>query len=357
MSTIRRERSLLGTSTNFSIAGFTLVELLVVIAIIGILVALLLPAIQSAREAARRSQCTNHLKNLALAMQEHHDAFKSFPTGGWGYQWTGDPDRGHDKNQPGSWLYQILPFVEEQAVYDLGTDGLPDSVTATQKSGAAAREGAVVSVLFCPSRRAPSPYPRDPAITFTIKNADAGKIGATARCDYAANIGGVTGGTVQINPGSVKPDIPMPPNFKWPFNLNQVQGIVFFGSEISMRQIPDGTSKTYLIGEKYLKTDSYIDGSDYTDFESAYTGNNDDSLRSYLFPLLQDQPFVGKNYKGWGSPHPGIWLAAMCDASVQVFNIDLEQEVHCQNGSRAGGTCADVANLAEEPPPNNPPPR
>src|SRR5262245_35403008 len=100
--------------------GFTLVELLVVIAIIGILIALLLPAVQAARESARRTQCSNHLKQLALSMSTHHDQHKMFPSGGWGWRWTGDPDRGHGKRQPGGWGYQILPFIEQQAIYDLG---------------------------------------------------------------------------------------------------------------------------------------------------------------------------------------------------------------------------------------------
>ena len=79
--------------------GFTLVELLVVIAIIGILVALLLPAIQAAREAARRRQCTTQLRELTLGCLNHHDVHGHFPTGGWGWNWVGDPDRGYGKEQ------------------------------------------------------------------------------------------------------------------------------------------------------------------------------------------------------------------------------------------------------------------
>src|SRR5262245_12011818 len=100
--------------------AFTLVELLVVIAIIGILVALLLPAIQAAREAARRTQCKDNAKNIALGCLLHADTHKFLPSGGWGRLWSGDPNRGYGENQPGSWAYNILTYVEEGALRDLG---------------------------------------------------------------------------------------------------------------------------------------------------------------------------------------------------------------------------------------------
>ena len=107
-------------------SGFTLVELLVVITIIGILIALLLPAVQAAREAARRVQCSNNLKQLGLAMLQHEERNRFFPTGGWGWYWVGDPDRGFGKEQPGGWVFSVLPYMEQQPLHDLGSDGQPN---------------------------------------------------------------------------------------------------------------------------------------------------------------------------------------------------------------------------------------
>ena len=108
-------------------AGFTLVELLVVIAIIGILVALLLPAIQAARESARRTQCMNQVRQMIQAMHNHADTYKVFPTGGvepWpkieDYSKNGKPFG--VKKQGFSWAFQILPFLEENAVHNISDD-------------------------------------------------------------------------------------------------------------------------------------------------------------------------------------------------------------------------------------------
>src|SRR5215813_5190356 len=135
-------------------SAFTLVELLVVIAIIGILIALLLPAVQAAREASRRSQCKNNLKQLGLAAQAHLLAQKAFPTGGWGWHWVGDPDRGYGINQPGGWTYSILSFIEGQTIRDIGR-GLPYGTGAGKKYDALSlMQVQSLSTFVCPSRRA-----------------------------------------------------------------------------------------------------------------------------------------------------------------------------------------------------------
>src|SRR5262245_61968776 len=133
------------------LSGFTLVELLVVIAIIGILVALLLPAIQSAREAARRTQCMNNLKNIGLAVLNHADAHKVFPTGGRSYvPASGIPGLAQNlengrplgpDRQGLSWGYQILPYIEEANAQQMTTQQQLQQV--------------VISIYVCPSRRPP----------------------------------------------------------------------------------------------------------------------------------------------------------------------------------------------------------
>jgi prepilin-type N-terminal cleavage/methylation domain-containing protein len=129
--------------------GFTLVELLVVIAIIGILIALLLPAIQAAREAARRAQCANNLKQLGQGWISHLDAQKFFPSSGWGLYWVGNPDLGFGKKQPGGWTYNILPYIEQRQLHDLGKG----QGTAAKRAGARQVCRTPLSVMNCPTRR------------------------------------------------------------------------------------------------------------------------------------------------------------------------------------------------------------
>ena len=136
-------------------AGFTVVELLVVIGIVGILFSLLLPAVQAARESARASTCRDHLKQIGLAAHLHLDVHGHFPSGGWGHLWTGDPDRGHGRGQPGGWVYNLLPYVEYMELHELGA-----GLTGQDKMDAAARRMSLPLPLFsCPTRRSPIQYP------------------------------------------------------------------------------------------------------------------------------------------------------------------------------------------------------
>ena len=137
--------------------GFTLVELLVVITIIGILIALLLPAVQAAREAARQMQCRNNVKQLALGCLNHESTFKRFPSDGWGFAWTGDADQGSDRCQPAGWIYNILPFIEQPEMHDMGAGHLwndPAKLAANLE-----RLSVALPVLYCPTRRKAIAYP------------------------------------------------------------------------------------------------------------------------------------------------------------------------------------------------------
>src|SRR5271157_2312254 len=118
--------------TTMRRAAFTLVELLVVIAIIGTLIAILLPAVNSAREAGRRVTCRNNLKQLGLACQNHVNGQGWYPTGGWGWSWVGDPNRGFGRDQTGGWAYNVLPYIEYVYLHDMGmgTSGSPEQMAA-----------------------------------------------------------------------------------------------------------------------------------------------------------------------------------------------------------------------------------
>jgi prepilin-type N-terminal cleavage/methylation domain-containing protein/prepilin-type processing-associated H-X9-DG protein len=334
--------------------GFTLVELLVVIAIIGVLVALLLPAIQAAREAARRTQCTNNLKNISLACLNHADTHGFMPSSGWGYLWTGDPDMGYGGRQPGSWIYNILEFTEETALRSIGR-GLTGTTSGGQKYYALAKASeTALPILICPSRRPVKTYP--PATGELAINAATPTL--TTRTDYAIN----GGSAIILGRGPAITCLTTYPDCTFPHDVGSLQyfdGISTEQSEVKLRQIIDGTSKTLLVGEKFLAADRYDTGTDYADNGSAMNGNDWDTVRwvpqwnptrpGQLVPATvvarrpqPDTPGVANGSEQYGSVHPGGFQAAMCDGSVRSISFEISDEALASLGSRNDGTTFDV---------------
>ena len=139
-------------------AAFTLVELLVVITILGVLMSLLLPAVNSVRESMRRTQCKNNLHQMGVAANAHVTQYGFFPSSGWCMVSTGDPDRGTGGTQPGGWIYQLLPFLGLDMIHDLGKgqgNGTSSNFTSSYKYTTAGLEmkSAAVPVFNCPTRR------------------------------------------------------------------------------------------------------------------------------------------------------------------------------------------------------------
>ena len=290
---------------GFTRHGFTLVELLVVIAIIGILVALLLPAVQVAREAARRTQCKNNLKQIGLAVLGHESAQRSFPHGGWGFQCMGLPGRGFGPNQPGGWIYNILPFMEEQSIHQLGAP----SPTAAQLKQVGMTP---IAVMNCPSRRPSVPFTAGPVQWQPYWTE---RMELAARNDYAANAG-----DLRIDhPGSSNRNGPPPP-------LAKTVGMVGRAWVVTVKQVNDGLSKTYFAAEKYVNPDNYLNGQDLGDNENMYIGSDRDVFR-HSFQPCQDRPGLDCSYS-FGSAHSAAFQAVMCDGSVHSIGFDIDLAIH-----------------------------
>jgi prepilin-type N-terminal cleavage/methylation domain-containing protein/prepilin-type processing-associated H-X9-DG protein len=307
--------------------GFTLVELLVVIAIIGVLVALLLPAVQMARESARRMQCQNHLKQIGIAFHNHHDTFNHLPTGGWGWSYVGDPDEGFAEKQPGGWTYNILPFIEQNALRQIGA-----GQTGTLKQADLKRlVETPVKFYNCPSRRPAVLYP----VPVQPANAAQG-VFQGAKTDYSVNAGdqladqGKDGGS---------PTPPVVGQFEY-------TGICYIRSKIRLAEITDGTVNTIMVGEKHLAVQHYRTGQDLSDNENLYVGFDNDHFRStnntktgavgnIRFPPRVDSRQA--DLRVFGSAHPGGFNALLCDGSVRNISYNISEETYMRLGHRADG--------------------
>lgn len=355
--------------------GFTLVELLVVIAIIGVLIALLLPAVQSARESGRRAQCSNNLKQLSLGCLIHLETHGIYPSGGWGPGTLGDPDCGVGRSQPGAWAFSILPFVEAQNVYALGSmsgeDLPPGPMLAAKKRANRERLETPVPGFNCPSRRPNQMF----ALGCCVGNAFTPK-GQVRTC-YAANAGDVASpvpGETLCQPGDGGPTPPVSPTgdcwqptasgsvpgiaFDWGRRLHCINfnGVSFQGSEIDTADITDGTTQTYLLGEKHVDSDQYLNGLDWGDDWSMYTGMQDDMYRVTYHNLdpnagpvrsatpVQDTPGAMHSHRhrtSFGSAHPAGCNMSYCDGSVRLIGYDIDPEIHRRLGNRNDGLLTD----------------
>ena len=323
--------------------GFTLVELLVVIAIIGMLVGLLLPAVQQAREAARQMQCSNNLKQYGLACLNHESNTHGYPSGGWDYFWVGTPQRGLGPDQPGSWFFSILPFIEQDALFHLGeTDGID---TMPEQAGIRTRLTTPVGMFTCPSRRTMKVYPTSGK---TYK--EAGTISEGVKTDYAANFG-----TKHLNPddspgnvkiGSLADGTSKKKSNSWP--IPNDTGAISYHSKVTIGEIHDGTSNTYLIGEKYMNPLTYESSPVETgDNETVYSGACNDNLRGGWYNTATDNtaPMADRpNYQRFlfGSCHAGAFGMVMCDGSVQRISYSIDPQNHHYLAHRSDGNAVSM---------------
>jgi prepilin-type N-terminal cleavage/methylation domain-containing protein len=359
--------------------GFTLVELLVVIAIIGVLVALLLPAIQAAREAARRTTCKNQLRQMGIAMQNHVDALQVFPTGGnepnpriedYVSGTINSPGRPNGPNRQGlGWGYQLLPYLEQGAVRDLTTQQQLQST--------------VIPLYNCPSRRAPTPGSGDPAAPILTDYGSAQP--ATFPCGSASydplqlwpleplsRLGFARLSYWCTDPGGWQPVahyggviVRTPYRLLSPATATQAAvGEMVPGYDTAIRpgQITDGLSNTMVISEKLVRSDQY-EGGGVSDDRGWADGWDPDTVRFTGFPPLSDgdtaicwsgnvqleRACIGfgstQPVMFFGSAHPGGVNAVFADASVHFISFDVEHFIFNALGTRDGQEIVDISQF------------
>ena len=285
--------------------GFTLVELLVVITIIGILIALLLPAVQAAREATRALQCKNHLKQLALAMHSHHEQKGHFPCG---HYYPEEPP--YDAGTGSTWFPHLLPYIEQQALYDLidwdahfGNMAIPE-----QPNAEVCR--AIIPVTLCPSdiRRPPIEMLGNPVRSLGNYVANDG-IGPMVESDY--------------------PHIPV---------TREEPGLFYLNSAVRFADIRDGTSHTAMLSEIRLSTNvkdyrGVVFWAEGPLYHHNHTPNSTtpDEIRSDWCITEPRAPCVG-TFGSWKpravlmtarSSHPGGVHVAFADGSVRFVSESI----------------------------------
>jgi prepilin-type N-terminal cleavage/methylation domain-containing protein len=378
----------MGARFFLSRRGFTLVELLVVIAIIGVLVALLLPAVQSAREASRRAKCFNNLKQFGIAMHNFADVHGRFPSAGW-YEWcnaiprakppsmpadlwgqngcinswnnntlnsySAGPVDGAQQptgpawsappNQGAGWPFQLLPYLEQQGIMN---------------QAAADIRNITISVLVCPTRRSPNARFVGSGTANTTAAA-----GGRPLCYAAPYFGPVVGG-----PAAKRDDptvflgiiVPSEPNG---LTLShRSPNISMKDSPVRMAQVTDGTSNTLLLGEKWLRPDQYLTGSWQDDHNLSSSLDPDGIRLGDVSPVkdTRNNPLTGtlvlpsdnnpccdwwrdpmtrlpspRLGSYFGGAHPGGMSAMMADGSVRSISWNVPQNIFAALGNKEDG--------------------
>lgn len=316
--------------------GFTLVELLVVIAIIGVMVGLLLPAVQAAREAARRMQCTNHMKQVGLALHNHHDTYGYFPPG----MHTQDPylpgaatPTRTWNNHGVFWSTFLLPYIEQQPLWELLSSHLNqfDRQTPfqwwTHPSGNLASN--IVPILICPSDIADEYFPGFPAWRHGKSN-----YVAVAASGYSGQ-----------NRGAADRDTPtraVPiPGYNLEGYNSQYNGCFWHNSKTRFASITDGTSNTFVVAERDGRTiprgrnaSHWMGPDNATHLNQGMTGiDADPTYRLNVTP-------TGIDLNEWDTPgslHPGGANFAMGDGSVHFVSDSIDGVIYMALGSRNGG--------------------
>lgn len=291
--------------------GFTLVELLVVIAIIGILIALLLPAVQSAREAARRKQCANHLKQFGLAIHNHSAARKTLPIS---QGWAGEGRAGS------GWILAVLPFMEQQTLYDQ----FKPYLKGIMWNGSI--EGSILDTRCRIALKTPLPdlrCPSDQDSPLTAKTEY--QIGMLAPYEVAVTSYKGVAGT-----GIICRTTPNCDGLLWPDTYSR---------PIKYSMITDGTSKTLMIGED-MPSQNYHSAAYYGNGDYCSTVSFNLEVAGQLTPLfnaiyLPPKPDQWGDVMTFRSSHPGGIQFCMADGSVQFLNDSISSNVYKSLATRA----------------------
>ena len=325
--------------------AFTLVELLVVIAILAILMGLLLPAVNSVRDSMRRMQCKNNMAQIGRGSQAHLARLGHFPSSGWGFLWSGDPDHGFGARQPGGWIYNLLPFVGLDMIHDLGKDlgGSVTDINSAKGAKFAEAKQAAIPFLICPVRRKVMAYPA------VEQSWNAPSTPTLNKTDYASN-----GGSIRFlgtGPEPTNNCYAVYPNCNWTYggsNYDAVSLAAFNGisgerSEVQSGHVTDGLSNVFLAGEKYLDPNYYYSGADGADNDTVFEGNDWDVNRWVMtgYPPMRDTPGVGDCWTGFGSAHAQGCHFVFCDGSVKLISYQISFATYQSLGVRNDGTASE----------------